>query len=67
MLTKFFSRVIIASSTAALIAGPVFICLLFGLWLDGLMDTSPVMALFFGLVGFVASIVSLLKILKTIR
>jgi F0F1-type ATP synthase assembly protein I len=67
MRPKFFSRVIVASSTAALIAGPVIICLLIGLWLDGLLKTSPLMALVFGLGGFVASILSLVKLLKTIK
>jgi F0F1-type ATP synthase assembly protein I len=67
MQQKFFSKVLMASSTAALIAGPVIVCLLIGLWLDGLLDTSPLFGLIFGLLGFVGSILSLIKLLKTIK
>jgi F0F1-type ATP synthase assembly protein I len=67
MKPHFLFRVFMAGSTAVLIAGPVILSLLLGLWLDGLMGTSPVFALIGGLLGFVGSILSLLKILKTTK
>lgn len=60
-------RIFIASSTAAMIAGPVIISLIIGIWLDGLLQTSPVFALAGGLLGLVGSIMSLLKVLKTTK
>ena len=67
MKTQLFYKIFLAGSTAVLIAGPVIIFLLVGLWLDGLFGTSPFIALVFGLAGFAASILSLMKYLKTTK
>jgi F0F1-type ATP synthase assembly protein I len=63
--SKIWYRIFMAGSTAVLIAGPVILALLLGLWIDGLLQTSPIFALVGGMVGFVGSIMALLKILKT--
>jgi hypothetical protein len=67
MKTKIFYRIFMAGSTAFLIAGPVIVFLFVGLWLDGLLGTSPIFALVGGLAGFTGSIMSLLKFLKTTK
>jgi F0F1-type ATP synthase assembly protein I len=58
-------RMFLASSTAAMIVGPVILSVMVGLWLDGLFLTSPFLTLAGGIVGFVGSILALLKALHT--
>lgn len=67
MKPTFLYRILMAGSTAILIAGPVILSLIIGLWLDGLLNTSPVFAMLAGLLGFVGSILSLIKLLKTTK
>lgn len=50
-----------------MIAGPVFLSLLIGWWLDGLLQTAPFCTIISGMLGFVGSIMSLLKVLKTTK
>ena len=67
MQHNIFYRIFMAGNTAFLIAGPVLVSLMVGIWLDGLLGTSPFFALIGGLGGLVGSVLSLLKFLKTTK
>lgn len=67
MKPKIFYRIAMATSTALLIAGPVILALLLGLWLDTLFSTSPLFAMVGGMLGFVGSIISLIKLLRATK
>lgn len=64
---KLFSLMIIAGSTAILIAVPVMILSLLGLGLDTLFHTKPIFLIIGAIAGFLSSMVNIQKMLQSLK